>query len=145
MKIEYAKNPNKLLSELKELNKIQVVNKILHEIKQEISIDYTAEFEMAGNLKVGDQFRQTRIRFRNVADYESYINAIDQDYDSEDAFFNGYIYKLITSQFNKGNRSQYGTKCDFKYEIIEYRGNSCYISTKGYCFVECNNCLTGQD
>ena len=29
--------------------------------------------------------------------------------------------------------------------IIEYRGNNCYIPAKGYCFVKCINCLTGQD
>ena len=51
--------------------------------------DYTGEFEKVGNLKIGDQIRQTRIRFRTVADFESYINARDQDYDSEVAPFNG--------------------------------------------------------
>ena len=63
--------PNKLQSELKELNKIQVVNKNLHEIKQEILLDYVAEFKTVGNLKVGDRIRQTRIRFRNISDYEA--------------------------------------------------------------------------
>ena len=48
---------------------------------------------MVGNLKIGDQIRQTHIRFRNISDYEAYINAIDEGYDAEDAIFNGYIYK----------------------------------------------------
>ena len=61
--IKSANNPNKLHSALKELNKIQVVNKNLHEIKQELLLDYTGEFEKLGNLKVGDQIRQTHIRF----------------------------------------------------------------------------------
>ena len=129
--IKYANNSNKLQSALKELNKIQVVNKNLHEIKQEILQDYVGEFEMVGNLKVGDQIRQTHIRFRNINDYEAYINAIDLDYDSEDAFFNGYIYKINTPQFNKVNRSQYGNGCSFDKIIIEYLGNNCYIPTKG--------------
>ena len=145
VKIKYANNPNKVQSELKELNKIQVVNKNLHEIKQEILRDYNGEFEMVGNLKVGDQIRQTKIRFRNINDYEAYINAIDQDYDSEDTIFNGYIYKINTPQFNKVNRSQYGNGCSFDKIIVEYRGNNCYIPTKGYCFVKCINYLTGQD
>ena len=76
---------------------------------------------MDGDLKVGDQIRQTVTRFKNMDNFEAYINSIDQDYDSEDAIFNGYIYKLDTSQFNKINRSQYGNGCDFKHEIIEYR------------------------
>ena len=91
--MKYANDPNKLQSELKELNKIQVINKILHEIKHEKSVDYTGEFEMVGNLKVGDQIRQIRFRFRNIIEYEAYINSIDQDHDSEDAIFNCYIYK----------------------------------------------------
>ena len=143
--IKYANNPNKLQSELKELNKIQVVNKNLHEIKQEKLVDYTGEFEMVGNLKIGDQIRQTHIRFRNISDYEAYINAIDEGYDAEDAIFNGFIYKINSPQFNKVNRSQYGNGCNFEKIRIEYRGNNCFIPTKGYCFVKCINYLTGQD
>ena len=100
---------------------------------------------MVGNLKISDQIRQTHIRFRNISDYEAYINAIDQDYDSEDSIFNGYIYKLDTPQFNKVNRSQYGNGCSFDKINIEYQGNNCFIPTKGYCFVKCIIYLTGQD
>ena len=132
--IKYANDPNKLQNILKELNKIQVIDKNLHEIKQEI-LDYEGEFQMVGNLKIGDQIRQTHIRFRNISDYEAFINAIDQDYDSEDAIFNGYIYKINTPQFNKVNRSQYGNGCSFDKIIIENRGNNCFIPTKGYCFL----------
>ena len=107
--------------------------------------NYTGEFEMVGDLKVGGQIRQTHIIFRNIEDYESFINAIDEGYDAEDAFFNGYIYKLKKPPFNKVNKSQYGNGCDFKHEIIEYRGNNCFIPTKGYCFVKCISFLTGQD
>ena len=54
VRIKYADKPDKLESALKELNKIQVVDENLHEIKHEIIQDYTGEFEMVGNLKVGD-------------------------------------------------------------------------------------------
>ena len=87
---------------------------------------------MVGNLKVGDQIRQTNFRFRNMDDFEAYINAIDEGYDAEDAIFNGYIYKLDNLQFNKVNRSQYSNGCDFKHEIMEYRRNNCFIPTKVY-------------
>ena len=143
--VKYANNPNKLQSVLKELIKIQVGYKNLHEIKQEILQDYEGEFEMVGNLKVGDEIRQTHIRFRNISDYEAYIYSIDEGYDADDCIFNGYIYKLNTPQFNKVNRSQYGNGCSFDKIIIEYRGNNCYIPTKGYCFVKCIKYLTGQD
>ena len=143
--IKYANNPNKLQSEIKELKKIKLLIKKLHEIKNEILLDYVGEFEMVGNLKVGDQIRQTHIRFRNMDDFEAYINAIGEGYDAEDAIFNGYVYKLDTPQFNKVNRSQYGNGCDFKHEIIKYRGNNCFIPTKGYRFIKCVSFLTGRD
>ena len=130
---------------MKALNRIHVVDKNLHEIKQEILVDYTGEFEMVGNLKVGDQIRQTHIRFRNISDYEAYINSIDEVYDAEHAISNGYIYKINTRQFNLVNRSQYGNGCDFKHEIIEYRSNNCFIPTKGYSFVKYTTFLTGED
>ena len=143
--IKYANDPNKLQSELKELNKIEVIDKNLNEIKYEILQDYIGTFEMVGNLKVGDQIRQTHVRFRNMDDFEAYINSIDEGYDAEDAIFNGYIYKIDTPIFKKVNRSHYGNGCDFKHEIIEYRSHNCFIPTKGYCFIKCVNFLTGQD
>ena len=143
--IKYSNNPNKLQSELKELNKIQVIDKNLHEIKQEILLDYLGEFEMVGNLKVGDQIRQTKIRFRSMDDFEAYNNSIDEGYDAEDAIFNGYFYKINTPRFKKVNRSEYGNGCSFDKIIVEYRGNNCFIPTKGYCFVKCINYLTGLD
>ena len=65
------------------------------------------------DLNVGDQIRQTVTRFKNMDNFEAYINFIDQDCDSEGALFNGYIYKLDTPQIKKVNRSQYGIVCDF--------------------------------
>ena len=144
VKIKDANNLNKLQSALKQLNKFQVVNKNLHEIKPEKLMDYTGEFEMVRNLKVGDQIRQTHIRFGNFADYEAYINAIDEGYDAEDAISKGYFHEISTLHFNIVNRSQYGNGCDFEREIIEHRGNNCYIPTKGYCFIKCVNFLTGR-
>ena len=94
VKNKYSNNTDKLQSELEELNKIQVANKNLQEIKQEMLVDYTGEFEIVGNLKIGDQIRQTPVRFRNIDDYEAYISAIDEGYDGEDAIFNGYFYRI---------------------------------------------------
>ena len=53
------------------MNKIQFIEKNLHEIKQEILGDYAGEFEMIGKLKIGDQIQTTHIRFRNRSDYEA--------------------------------------------------------------------------
>ena len=43
------------------------------------------------------------------------------------------------------NGSKCGYACDFKFEIIEYQGNNCFIPTKRLCFVKCVNYLTGLD
>ena len=123
--IKYGDNPNKLESALKEINKIQVFDKNLREIKSEMLQDYVGAFEMFGNLKVGDQIRQTNIRFRNVDNFEAYFNSIDEGYDAEDAIFNGYIYKINTPKFNKVNRSQYENGCSLDKIIVEYQGNKC--------------------
>ena len=131
VRIKYADNPKKLENALKELNKIQVIDKNLHEIKYEILEDYEGIFEMVGNLQVGDRVRQTVLRFRNMDAFESYINKIEDRYDADDSIFNGYIYKITTPQFNKVNRSQYGNGCSFDKLIIEDRGNNCFIPTKG--------------
>ena len=80
-----------------------------------------------------------------ISDYEAYFTSIDEGYDAEDSIFKDYIYKSNTPQFHLVNRSQYGNGCDFKHEIIEYRGNNCFIPTKGYCFVKSINFITGED
>ena len=129
----------------KDLNKIHVSDKNLHGIKIKILEDYIGTFELYGNLKVGDQIRQTHVRFRNMNDFESYINSIDEGYDADDSIFNGYVYKVDTPQFNEVNRSQYGNGCSFDKIIVEYQRNNCFIPSKGYCFIKCINFLTGED
>ena len=115
----------------------------LHEIKIEILEDYTGDFELIGSMLVGEIEQKTNIRFKNVDDFQSYINAIDNSgYDSEDVIFTGWLYKLNTPEFKKVNRSQYGRGTDFKQDIVEYIGNNCYIPTSGNCFIKCINYFT---
>ena len=67
--IKYANDPKKIENAFKELNKIHVANNNLHEIKHEILLNYERQFEMVGNIKVGDQIRETRIKFqKNIND-----------------------------------------------------------------------------
>ena len=92
----------------------------LHEIKVEILEYYTGDFELIGSMLVGEIEQKTNIRFKNVDDFESYINVIDNSgYDSEDVIFTGWLYKLNTPGFRKVNRSQYGRGTDFKQDIVE--------------------------
>ena len=51
---------------------------------------------MVGNISVCDQIRETHFRFRKITDYEAYINSFEEDYESEDAIFNGYVYQINT-------------------------------------------------
>ena len=62
--------------------------------------------KMFGKLSFGDQIGETHIRFRNVSDYELFINAIDERYNATYAMFNGNNYKIKTLQFNLVDRSQ---------------------------------------
>ena len=118
----------------------------LHEIKNEILEDYKGDFELIGSMLVGEIEQKTNIRFKNVDDFESYINAIyNSGYDSEDVIFTGWLYKLNTPEFKKVNRSQYGRGTDFKQDIVEYIGNNCYIPTSGNCFIKCINHFLKKD
>ena len=85
---------------------------------------------MDSYLKVGDQFRQTVTRFRNMDNFEAYFNSIDQDYDLEDTIFKGYIYKLDFPHFNKVNRSQYGKRYSFDKKILNVEEKSVFYQQK---------------
>ena len=125
--------------------KIYVNNLNLHEIKNEILQGYTGDFELNGLMIIGPIEHKTNIRFKNMDDFESYINAIDIDYDSEDVNFTGYVYKLNTPQFNVVRRSAYGRGTNYMQEIVEYHGQNCYIPTSGMCFIKCINFFTKKD
>ena len=85
--------------ELATTDKIYVNGLNLQEIPNEILQDYTGDFELIGKMIIGPIEHKTNIRFKNMDDFERYINAIDVDYDSEDVTFTGYVYKLYTPQF----------------------------------------------
>ena len=99
---------------------------------------------MIGSIIIGDRTK-TSISFDNIDDFETYIEAIGVDLDSEDIIFTGWSYKLNTLQFNRVNRSQNRRGTDFKQEFVEYIVINCFIPTSGNCFIKCNNHLTGKD
>ena len=92
----------------------------LHEIKNEVLEDYAGDFELIGKTIIGPVEHKTNIRFKNMDDFERYINAIDIDYGSDDVIFTGYVYKLDTPQFKVVKRSAYGKGADHMQEIVEY-------------------------
>ena len=117
----------------------------MHEIKNEILQDYTGDFELNGLMIIGHIEHKTNIRFKNMDGFESYMNAIDVDYDSEDVTFIGCVYKLNTPQFNVVRRSAYGKGTTYTQEIVEYREPNCYIPISGMCFIKCINYFTKKD
>ena len=131
--------------ELATSNKIYVNNLNLQEIKNEILQDYTGDFELNGLMIIGHNELETNSRFKRMDHFESYINKIDDDYDSEDVTFTGYIYKLNTPQFNVVTRSVYGKGTKLMQEIVEYHGQNCYIPTSGMCFIKCKEYCTKKD
>ena len=79
--------------ELATTNRNYVNGLNLHEIKNEILEDYTVAFELIGSMLVGETEQKTNIRFKNIDDFERYINAINNSgYDSEDVIFTGWLY-----------------------------------------------------
>ena len=58
-------------------------------------------------MVIGPVEHKTNVRFRNMVDFESYIKAVNNVYDSEDVIFTGYVYKLKTPQLKVVRRSAY--------------------------------------
>ena len=108
------------------------------EIRSEVLLEHIGDCDLIGSKVIGPVKRKTKIRFKAMDDFESYLNANDVDYDSEDVIFTGYVYTLNTLEFNKTNRCQCGRGTDFTQDFVEYTGNNCYILTSGNCFIKCN-------
>ena len=75
---------------LAQSKKIYVNSSNLHESKNKILQDYTGDFELIGLMIIGLIEHKPNIRFKNMDDFESYTNAKDIDYDSEDVKYTGY-------------------------------------------------------
>ena len=86
--------------ELASTDKICVTGLNLHETEKENLLDYTGGFELNGSMLIGAVEHKTNISFKIVFDFERYKNAIDNNYDSEDVTFTGYVYKSNTPQIN---------------------------------------------
>ena len=70
-------------------------------------------------MVIGPVEHKTNNRFKNMDDFESYMNAIDFLYDSEDVIFTGYVYILNTPQFNVVTQSAYAKGSNYMKEIDE--------------------------
>ena len=105
--------------ELATSDKMYVNELELHGIKSEFLLDYKGAFELNGSMLIGTVEHKTNIRFKNMDDFASYINAIDVDYGSKDDIFTGHAYKLNTPQFSCVKRSQHGRGTTFRQVVVE--------------------------
>ena len=96
-------------------------------------------------MVIGPVEHKINIRFRNMDDLGSFINAIDIDYDNEGVTFTGYLYKLNTPQFKVVQRSAIGKGTNYMKDIVEYKGQNCYKPTSGLCFIKCNSYFIYKD
>ena len=109
----------------------------LHEITYKVLLDYKADFELNGLMSLGPIEHKTNNRFKNMDDFESYINAIDVDYNSGDVIFTGYVYKINKPQFNAVKRSPYAKGTNYMKKIVKFHGRNCYTPTSGHCTIKC--------
>ena len=83
--------------ELATTNKIYVNGLNLHQTESETLEHYKGDFELIGSVLIGETEQKTNNKFKNVDDFEIYINAKDRSgYDSDDVIFTGWLYKLNT-------------------------------------------------
>ena len=87
---------------------------------------------MVGNMLIGEIEQKTSFRFNKCsADYETYVNTTDDEYDSEDDIFTRWLNKLITPQFKIAKRTGFLWRNYFEQNVVEYISNSSYISPSG--------------
>ena len=87
---------------------------------------------------------KTNNRFENLADYETYVNAIDDDYDSEDVMLTGWVNSLKSTQFKLVERNSYGKGAVFKQIFVDVLGNNTYIPPSGYCIMKFIHLIIGN-
>ena len=67
---------------------------------------------------------------------QNYRESFNEKSDMTDYRFTGII-RFIRDNFKRLLRSDFGKGADFKYKIMEYKGEYCYIPTDGNCFIKC--------
>ena len=89
-------------------------------------------------MNIGPVEHKTDLRFRNLEDFESYIKAIDIDYDNEIVIFTGFVYKVSTHHFNVVERNAYAKGINHMKESAESYGQNVYKPTSGISFIKFN-------
>ena len=57
-------------------------------------------------MLTGEIEQRTNIRIKKRVEFETYVNAIDVDFENDNGIFTRWLYKLNTTECFKINRSQ---------------------------------------
>ena len=130
--------------ELAEADKSKIKGLNVFEIRDKLDDDNRG-FELVGDITINGIKKKTNMHFKNINDYESYIEKIDEKYDGEDVVFEGDAFQLNQPEFKPIKRSKFGKGSNHLFDIEEYVGTNCYIPAGNNCFVKFINTLTEKD
>ena len=147
--IEKQKEENEidlgLFLELAEENKIicnQVPTNILIEDMEKLKNGFFTN----GYFILGEEGEiDTNRFFKSSDELAKFIDKILDKYDDHPSiYYTGNIYRYFRS-FKRVNRSDHGGGADEFNDILEYKGERCYIPSGNGCFLKCINYIFDKD
>ena len=130
--------------ELAEAERSNIRGLNVHELRDKLN-NGNRGFELVGNLTINGIKMKTNMRFKNMTDFKSYIEKVDEKYYGEDVVYEGDVFQLNQPEFKPIKRSKFGKGSNHLFDIEEYVGTNCYIPTGNNCFVKCINYITEKD
>ena len=85
----------------------------------------------------GSTIEECNTVFYTRAQFESYLNKLQDTSDIEEWKFIGTIKILEINIRSNKQRSQAGMGTNYSYQIKEYYGVNCYIPSDGRCYIKC--------
>ena len=83
--------------------------------------------------------------FKDSNDLAKFIDKILDKYDDHPSiYYTGNIYRYFKN-FKRVNRSENGKGANEFNDILEYKGNNCYIPSGNGCFLKCINFIFNKD
>ena len=95
--------------------------------------------ELSGTIVKSDRsiIEKYNTSFYTRAQFDSYYNNLQDTNDIEEWKFAGTVKIVETNIRFNGKRSRAGMGTNYSYQIKEYYGVNCYISSDGRCFIKC--------
>jgi hypothetical protein len=87
------------------------------------------------NSTAGKEYQNVK-GFVSLSAFENYRNSFNSSSDETKYQFTGNV-RYGEDEFKRLRRSKHGKGEDFRFEIMEYEGENCYIPPAGNCFIRC--------